>query len=304
MIVYSREMLFLLRNSWKSVYKNSGHGSVNLPFSRQVWKKLRSLDLLAPVRGQRGGNHKRNSYARKIDVVNDAEERHIHLGPKQRKVNQVNSLNIQVRASSFESRSESIQVNQITAQRAVTDYNVKSRFTTFPKIFLSNARSMVNKLDDISGSITNNHCDIAVITESWLSSRVADQLVNIPAFVTCRRDRSNDQRGGGLCTFINSRLDFIELCELNDPDIESQWFIIKPHRLPRAINSIIMGTVYHPPQNDDNKLRAHLFNSLDSALVSYPNSAIIVLGDFNQFKPENVCSSFKLKKLVNKTNTR
>ena len=99
---------------------------------------------------------------------------------------------------------------------------------------------------------------------------------------------------------MNSRLDFTELPNLNNPDIESQWFVIRPHRLPRGINSIIMGTVYHPPQNDDNKLRAHLFNSLDLALISYPNSAIIILGDFNQFKPGNLCSSFKLKKLVNK----
>ena len=103
-----------------------------------------------------------------------------------------------------------------------------------------------------------------------------------------------------LCTFISSRLDFIELCHLRDPDIESQWFVIKPNRLPRGINSIILGTVYHPPQNDDNKLRAHLFSSLDSALASYPNSAIVVLGDFNQFKHGNLCSSFKLKRLVTK----
>ena len=39
----------------------------------------------------------------------------------------------------------------------------------FPKILLSNTRSMVNKVDEISSVITINKCDIAVITESWLS---------------------------------------------------------------------------------------------------------------------------------------
>ena len=85
---------------------------------------------------------------------------------------------------------------------------------------------------------------------------------------------------------------------LNDPDIESQWFVLRPHRLPRGINSIIFGTVYNPPQNDNDKLRAHLFHSSDSALAAYPNSGIFVLGDFDHFVPGNLCSSFKLKTLV------
>ena len=100
----------------------------------------------------------------------------------------------------------------------------------------TNTRSMVNKLDKISETVTNDLCDIAVITESWLSSRVTDQLVSIP-------DRPDHQRGGGLCTFMNSRLDFVQLQELDDPDIESQWFVIKPNRLPRGINSIILGMI-------------------------------------------------------------
>ena len=39
---------------------------------------------------------------------------------------------------------------------------------------------------------------------------------------------------------------------------------------------------------------------LDSLLAAYPNSGIILLGDFNQFQPGNSCSSFRLKKLVTK----
>ena len=176
----------------------------------------------------------------------------------------------------------------------------KTNGTSFPRIFFSNARSMVNKLDDICRTVTSNLCDIAVISESWLSSRVPDQLISIPGYATFRRDRSDDQRGGGLCTFISTRLNFVELRELSDFNIESQWFVIKPDRLSRGINSIVLGTVYHPPQSDDNILRAHLFNCLDSSLAAHPHSAIIVLGDFNKFKPAALCSLFKLKKLVTK----
>ena len=73
---------------------------------------------------------------------------------------------------------------------------------------------MVNKLEEISETVTNNLCDIAVITESWLSSRVTDELISIQGYKSRRRDRPDDQRGGGLCTFINSRLDFVQLKEL------------------------------------------------------------------------------------------
>lgn len=61
-----------------------------------------------------------------------------------------------------------------------------------------------------------------------------------------------------------------------------------------------MVTVYHPPQNNDFALRNHLFQSLDSALARFPNSGIVILGDFNQFNPGSLISSFSLKQMVNK----
>ena len=72
---------------------------------------------------------------------------------------------------------------------------------------------------------------------------------------------------------------------MNDPEVESQWFLIKSDRLPRGINTIILGTIYH-------------------LLTVYPNSGILALGDFNQFHPGNLCGSFKLKKIVKKPTRR
>ena len=84
----------------------------------------------------------------------------------------------------------------------------------FPKIWFSNVRWMVNKLDEVSASISTELYDVAVITETWLNSRVTDELIRIPGYVSCRRDRLNNQRGGGrLCTYFNSLLNFTELTE-------------------------------------------------------------------------------------------
>ena len=103
----------------------------------------------------------------------------------------------------------------------------------FPKILFSNVRSMVNKLDKVSASISTELYDVAVITETWLNSRVTDELIRIPGYVSCQRDRPNNQRGGGLCTYFNSHLNFTELTDLSEPEIESQWFLIRMERLPR-----------------------------------------------------------------------
>ena len=159
---------------------------------------------------------------------------------------------------------------------------------------------MGNKLDELHATISTNSCDIAIITESLLSPHIPDDLIGLPNFATIRKDRPEDQRGAGMCTYINNNLNFLELDYLSDPQFETQWFLLKPNRLPRGISSIIMATVYHPPQNKDYLLRDHLFQSLDTALAEFPNAGIIILGDFNQFTPSSLCSSFKLKKLVKK----
>ena len=70
---------------------------------------------------------------------------------------------------------------------------------------------MVNKLDELFAIVSANSFEIVVITESWLCSQISDELIRIPGYATYRKDRSNNQRGGGLCTYISSRLDVIEL---------------------------------------------------------------------------------------------
>jgi len=55
---------------------------------------------------------------------------------------------------------------------------------------------MVNKLDELFAVVSANSFEIVVITESWLCSQICDELIRIPGYVTYRKDRSNNQRGG------------------------------------------------------------------------------------------------------------
>ena len=89
------------------------------------------------------------------------------------------------------------------------------------------------------------------------------------------------------------------LNHLSDPNFETLWLLLKPQRLPRGLNSIILGVIYHPPGNNDTDLQAHVTENLDSILSSHPNSGIILTGDFNEFRHRRLCCSFNLKQIVN-----
>ena len=65
---------------------------------------------------------------------------------------------------------------------------------------------MVNKIDEIIASISTNLYDVVVITETWLNSRITDELIRIPGYVSCRRGRPNDQRGAAFVPILTRDL--------------------------------------------------------------------------------------------------
>jgi hypothetical protein len=67
---------------------------------------------------------------------------------------------------------------------------------------------MVNKLDEIQGVVLANKCDILVITESWITSKISDDLIAMPGYVHVRKDRPDNHRGGGYVHSWQIILDF------------------------------------------------------------------------------------------------
>ena len=49
------------------------------------------------------------------------------------------------------------------------------------------------------------------------------------------------------------------LPDFDDPEIESIWIKVRPHRLPRGTSALLIGTVYHPPSSsaEQNPLLTH-----------------------------------------------
>ena len=140
--------------------------------------------------------------------------------------------------------------------------------------------------------------DIVCITETWLTNNISNSVVDISNYTLVRKDRSADKRGGGVCTYIKSSIDFTTIDELNDSPFESLWVYLRPNRLPRGFSCLIIGIIYHPPQDDDATFTDHLISSLDAALNKYPNAGIMLVGDFNRLNYRYISNHFNLRQTV------
>ena len=87
--------------------------------------------------------------------------------------------------------------------------------------------------------------------------------------------------------------------DLLDSNFEIVWVHIRPTRLPRGIPCIIIGTLYHPPSANNQEILDHLLKCLSTIESRFPNSGIILLGDFNNLNVSRIKRNFRLKQIVN-----
>ena len=163
--------------------------------------------------------------------------------------------------------------------------------------------SLAPKIVEVEEFIVRNKVSMAFITETWLKSTVVDSVVGISGYSIIRRDRSSEEHGG-VCLYIMDGCFKVKL--LSDisccADHEVLWVQLQPTRLARGFSSIIAAVVYHPhwtvPEN--NSMRDHLFQSLALIESKYPNSTLIVAGDFNRLDIASIKRHFRLKQIVKK----
>jgi hypothetical protein len=127
--------------------------------------------------------------------------------------------------------------------------------TTLPSILLLNARSLVNKIDELELLIHSKDllksCCIIAVTETWLHSNISDTQMNLAGFNALRFDRaasSNKSIGGGLMMFITEKWagGFRTISHHCQQFLETAANKIRPYRSPRNISSIIFLLIYAP----------------------------------------------------------
>lgn len=54
---------------------------------------------------------------------------------------------------------------------------------TLPNILLFNARSLLNKIDELMIIINQQNADVIMVTETWLTNAIPDEALHIPGFL-------------------------------------------------------------------------------------------------------------------------
>ena len=112
-----------------------------------------------------------------------------------------------------------------------------------------------------------------------------------------RKDRF-DIIHGGVCANIRDNINFTILEDLEDPSFEALWLKLRPARLPRGYSFIVLGIIYHPPNDNDPAILDYLWQSLSSIESRFPNCGLLIVGDFYRLNTKRLQNSFDLKQIV------
>ncbi len=131
-----------------------------------------------------------------------------------------------------------------------------------PSILLANVQSLENKMDDLRARISFQRdirdCNILCLTETWLTPTGPDTAVtpsdNFSVLRMYRTPEAGKTKGGGVCFMISKkwcdpRNISILSCSCS-PHLEHLSIICRPFYLPREFSSIVVTSVYIPPQAD------------------------------------------------------
>ena len=109
-----------------------------------------------------------------------------------------------------------------------------------------NINSLLAHLDDLKFFVLDSKIDVLAIKETKIDSSVYDNEIYLPGFEVVRKDRSvNGRRGGGVCIYLRSNINYQIRNDLCDDRLECVVIeIIRSHSRP-----FIVSTWHKPPNS-------------------------------------------------------
>ena len=153
-----------------------------------------------------------------------------------------------------------------------------------PRLFLTNACSVLNKIDELAETLQQARSDITIVTESWVKPTTTPDQYNVANFNVFSK-RRQDRPGGGILIYTNDNLRAEPIEEIIvPPELEATWMLVTHPKLPRAVPYmyIAVAAVYIPPQSPHQDLMNHLISSVDYLLTHKAQAGIMIMGDFNR----------------------
>ena len=174
-----------------------------------------------------------------------------------------------------------------------------------------NARSILNKIEDLIYIIKITNADIICLCETWLDTSTPENCILIPGYTTLRKDRTENflqkymkVHGGGVAIIHKNNLKIEVEESLNDEIEDILWVKVK------ANPPFLLGTIYRPDYSDMMKSKdGETKLEINIQQASEKNQNIIVMGDLNidmasknknKTSLNHIFKSYNLKQLIRK----
>ena len=119
--------------------------------------------------------------------------------------------------------------------------------------------SLTPKVVEVPHVVQDAKLEFICTIKSWLKPHIQDFFVEIDGYHLVRRAREEIMHGG-VFTFIKDTIPFSIVEDLADKSLEVLWLDIRPYRLPRGVNNIIVGVIYLPPLASNSEMLVYLIN--------------------------------------------
>ena len=182
-------------------------------------------------------------------------------------------------------RAENCDSISITSEKAlckipsvlVSSTNCFSYFRKDLRVACHNINRLLNKLDRLKLFLVNDSpsLDVYCLSETFLTETINDSYLCIDGYTFVRKDRLN-KRGGALLMYVRDGISYKRRKDLEGP-IETLCIEIK-----YSNRSILLTSVYRPPNNDSDFIQHWLSNMEESMYKIYSeNKPTILMGDIN-----------------------
>ena len=134
-----------------------------------------------------------------------------------------------------------------------------------------NARSIVNKKNELNIMVEDIDPHIIGITESWTNIDITDAELGLTGYVMFRKDRIG-RRGGGVILYVKESIQAYEIKLEREADCnEAVWC-----KIVSGNSKLTIGLVYRSPninEEDNTKIK--------NAIKEVSKGECIIMGDFN-----------------------
>ena len=142
------------------------------------------------------------------------------------------------------------------------------------KCFYANARSIINKRQELEMYIMEEQPDVVGITESWAVASIEDSELALDGYTMLRKDRivGDKTKGGGVLLYVKNSLQIVlreDVCNSEFPECVWGEIVI-------GTEKTLIGVCYRPP--DSSKAQD---DALYRMIREIKDKNILLMGDFN-----------------------